>query len=574
MEVDSCVLYSFLEEDLSSDRSPAAESLRRSLFKKFEDDSGDHADRLAIEKFLSVNERLGTFRPREIMEWEWMVLGELKSSLHRFFHPSSVGHILDAASIFDAGMAGPGASIGARGEDFYTKHFDSTLTFSSNARFLPALYSRQIQSSSMWRSAEILRQSRYGFSEVQGSRLSTVPKNVDISRTTCTEPTLNMFYQLGIGGVISRRLRDWGVDLSVQPTLNRELARVGSLEGTFGTIDLQSASDSLSQKLLAWCLDADVFATLQSVRCEQTQTPSGEWVKLNMISTMGNGYTFPLQTVLFTCIVLSVYKVMDLPARKSCNGGSDTWGVFGDDIIVVRKAYDNVCRILELLGFVVNTEKSFNEGPFRESCGADYLAGTDIRGVYCKTLRTVGARFSLLNRLIMWSARHGIYLYRTVDYLLQSVPVTPVPFLAQEDSGLRVPSAYFPGVAPQAYVFWSPLAPKIRVERVEGGDDFVRLKHSKGLRRRNINHYGLVVAMVQGSFTRNTISLRASRQGRKYVRSRTTCGYWDSITRVAWVSNPGKPAHVSSVPVLTPAEWRRFSSVVLAMVEHHRDEGA
>jgi len=309
MEVNSDVLYLALEEDVRVAQAtgiPAAQSLLKSIFKKYEDLPSVQADSAAIAKFLSVNERCERFTWDKLQEWEYEMIGELKAHLYHFFHPTSVGHILDFDEAFQHAKAGPGASIGARGEDFYTKHFDSTLTYTHKSRFLPALYRRQTAGSTWWLEAENQRNNRHSLRCVPGSSISTVPKNVDISRTICTEPSLLMFYQLGMAGIMNRRLREWGLDIDSQAPLNRELARVGSLDGTFGTIDLASASDSLSVRMLRELLPQDVFATLWCLRCDLTRLPDGSEVELHMLSTMGNGYTFTPDSAIYMCRIVSV----------------------------------------------------------------------------------------------------------------------------------------------------------------------------------------------------------------------------------------------------------------------------
>jgi len=564
MEVNSDVLYLALEEDVrdaSASSDVAAQALQKAIFKKYEDESSDKADQLALEKFISVNERCKRFTWDRLQEWEYEMLGELRAHLYHFFHPTSVGHILDFDAAFKHATAGPGASIGARGEDFYTKHFDSTLTYTHESRFLPELYARQTSNSSWWLEAEFQRNNRHGFRCVPGSSISTVPKNVDISRTICTEPSLLMFYQLGMAGIMKERLREWGLNIDSQAPLNRELARVGSLDGTFGTIDLASASDSLSVRMLRAVLPQDVFATLWCLRCSTTRLPGGRGdCELHMLSTMGNGYTFPLQTVLFTCVVLSVYKCLGIQSRKTGRYTEDNWAVFGDDIIVRREAYRWVVRILELLGFEVNTEKSFNEGPFRESCGADWHSGVDVRGVYCKTLKSVGSRFSLINRLIDWSSRHRIPLIRTVHLLLGSVPVVKVPFLESEDAGVRVPSnrsvCLRTTAGMTAYVKYAKSGPKLKVS-----DGLVtRTPRKRGSKTRSYNEYGFVVAMLHGSYRDGIISLRADARFDRYRRCRGYIHFWDSLMRVPSPDQAGWMCRI--VPVLSPGDWQTWSTFV------------
>ena len=88
---------------------------------------------------------------------------------------------------------------------------------------------------------------------------------------------------------------------------------------------------------------------------------------------MGNGFTFPLETLIFWALTAS-----------ACEGDVDSVSVYGDDIICPRERADDVIDTLTMCGFKINLEKSFVEGPFRESCGCDYYKGIDIRPFYKK----------------------------------------------------------------------------------------------------------------------------------------------------------------------------------------------
>jgi hypothetical protein len=150
---------------------------------------------------------------------------------------------------------------------------------------------------------------------------------------------------------------------------------------------------------------------------------------------MGNGYTFPLQTVIFASAVRAVYQLMGFPSDCS----RTQFGVFGDDIVVRREAYSFTCRMLAKLGFSVNVGKSFNSGAFRESCGHDYYRGYNVRGVYVKSLEIPQQVYSLINRLNRWSAYHGMSLNRTIKRLLGWVRDIRIPPSEADDAGIHVP---------------------------------------------------------------------------------------------------------------------------------------
>ena len=81
---------------------------------------------------------------------------------------------------------------------------------------------------------------------VSGNRVTTVPKSYKTNRVIAIEPSWSMFFQKGIGRMIRERLRRFGqLHPDAQQTA-RKLAQVGSSTGLLATLDLSSASDSLS----------------------------------------------------------------------------------------------------------------------------------------------------------------------------------------------------------------------------------------------------------------------------------------------------------------------------------------
>jgi hypothetical protein len=55
--------------------------------------------------------------------------------------------------------------------------------------------------------------------------------------------------------------------------------------------------------------------------------------------------------------------------------------VYGDDIIIDSKFTESVVRGLSQIGLLVNLEKTYRSGPFRESCGGDFHFGMDVTPV-------------------------------------------------------------------------------------------------------------------------------------------------------------------------------------------------
>ncbi len=422
--------------------------LWNSILKKFQDKLEADANQRALDLFLEVNEscRLFSWDTSQQTEIDAIAIGEARSFIHEFFFPdysrgSFRGPLLNVRKIFDGFGVGPGSNIGTRSNDFYSKIGTSVMTASSQE--LLDTFKHLTSSDPMWSLVESKRSQNRGFDVIKASRLSFVPKTRKISRTICTEPLCNMFFQKGIGSALEGRLREVsGIDLSFQPDKNRTLAQLGSQTGRFGTIDLSSASDSMSLTLVREFFPTSVVNWLERARTPFTVLPDGREVELHMVSSMGNAFTFPLQTLFFTSLVYGVYRARSIRVERPSRHSLGNFAVFGDDIIVVREAYDHVCKLLMLCGFKVNVDKSFNDGLFRESCGRDYYNGHNVRGVYIQSLITPSDRYSAVNRLNVWSAEHGVSLPLTVGLLMRGLRFLRIPYHESDDAGVKVPRCH------------------------------------------------------------------------------------------------------------------------------------
>lgn len=343
--------------------------------------------------------------------------------------------------------------------------------------------------------------------------MSFVEKNRDVSRLICTEPSLNMFYQLGLGKLLERRLfQVFGIDFEFQQAVNRDLARLGSRRKGKGlvTLDLSSASDSLSIGMMKEVFPPSVVSWLELFRSPVSRLPNGASMQLNMISTMGNGSTFPIQTVLFACVVSAAARCnhLDLVRRDPELDNFPNFGVFGDDIICETIISRDVVRLLTILGFEVHPEKSFFEGPFRESCGGDYFNGHPVRGVYLKTLKEPHNAYPVINRLNLWTAVHGIRVPRTVGRLIKHTK-NPywVPVWENEDAGIRCTESnlrkkrYARKTNSLIYKRWVPRARRLTIK-----DGYVHVP--KGEKSRSYNASGLLVAFLRGDIDGGYITVR------------------------------------------------------------------
>lgn len=263
---------------------------------------------------------------------------------------------------------------------------------------------------------------------IEGSRITSVPKNEDARRTIAIEPSGNMVLQLAAGSYLEGVLRMIGLDIKTQQPKNKALALRGSLDGSLATIDLSSASDMIGHDLVRLLFPPVWYKFLMSIR-SPVASIGGEEITLNMISTMGNGFTFPMMTLIFVSLIYA-YRCRTQKRSPTLYVDWDQTAVFGDDIIVPSDEYDVCVDTLERAGFIINKDKSYRDGPFRESCGGDYYEGVDVTPFYVKSLATDADVYVAINQVLEWSAVHGIVPGPTLS-LLKSMLTSKVLFVPE-----------------------------------------------------------------------------------------------------------------------------------------------
>lgn len=235
---------------------------------------------------------------------------------------------------------------------------------------------------------------------VNGNRFTTVPKDSRKDRGICVEPSLNVAYQLALGKHISDRLhRMTGIDIIGRngavnaQRLHRALSRRASMDGSLATIDLSNASDTVSLAVVKLLLPSRWFDVFYALRSPYTQVDK-KWIKLHKFSSMGNGYTFELETLIFWALA------------KSVSAGFVS--SYGDDIIIPTDDSRSLLALLDLLGFEVNKEKSFvcPHSRFRESCGGDYMDGKAVRPIFLKSIPSSPGEWMILANQVTLIGRH------------------------------------------------------------------------------------------------------------------------------------------------------------------------
>jgi len=248
------------------------------------------------------------------------------------------------------------------------------------------------------------------------NRLDVVPKNCRTDRMIACEPAGNLPFQLAFDSYVKQRLRKHaGIDLRDQ-SRNNELARLGSIHGGFATVDLSLASDTVAMNTVAWLLPEPWFQFLCDVRSPfySFEKNGADMQKYAKFSSMGNGATFALETLLFASFAYAT--------------GSKTVSVYGDDIIVDTDCTDKLFRLLRFFGFIPNVEKSFSAGPFRESCGGNFYEGVDITPFYIRTTEPwdLPSLCHNVNGLSAISECGDLWNYLIEICLVRNLPLVPV----------------------------------------------------------------------------------------------------------------------------------------------------
>lgn len=232
---------------------------------------------------------------------------------------------------------------------------------------------------------------------VSHNKISFVPKTARTHRSIAVEPLLNGFVQKGIDNVFRKALKNRaGIDLSNQ-TVNQAMSLLGSQGGhnPYVTIDLSAASDSLSVEVVRSLLPPAWYAFLEEVRSPWYELEIDGVVekrRYEKFCSMGNGFCFPLQTLLFSSVCFAATRSL---------GDPQDFTVYGDDIVVRQNVALLVIELLRELGFRTNVDKTFVTGPFRESCGSDWFSGRDVRPAqFTKPLDDIREVFALHNSFL------------------------------------------------------------------------------------------------------------------------------------------------------------------------------
>jgi len=221
--------------------------------------------------------------------------------------------------------------------------------------------------------------------EEQPVKVTLVPKTLKTPRVIAMEPTCMQYMQQALlSSFISNFERDRlltkliGFDDQLP---NQELARRGSIDNRTATLDLSDASDRVSNQLVRTMLNRWPFLekAVDATRSRRAVV-GGKTLRLAKYASMGSALCFPMEAMVFTTLIfMGIQRSLNTSlSRRDVKRFVGSVRVYGDDLIVPVDHVLSVVQTLEHFGARVGLGKSFWTGKFRESCGKEYYAGTDV----------------------------------------------------------------------------------------------------------------------------------------------------------------------------------------------------
>jgi len=263
--------------------------------------------------------------------------------------------------------------------------------------------------------------------EEHPSVMHAVPKTQKGPRLIAAEPIAHQWIQQGIRRWLEERcgtsFLSPCIDFRSQEK-SKEMALQASLGGELATVDLSSASDRLSTRLVQYLFQVNrpLLDGLHASRTRALTSLNGETVLLRKFATQGSAVIFPVQSIVYTILAIwSVGIADECTSWKHLSKIRNQVRVFGDDIILPSHAYPVLRGLLETLLLKVNDTKTFSTGKFRESCGMDAYDGLDVTPAYFRSAYSRSPE-SLASVVECSNNFHKKGYWHTAEYLAKTVP--------------------------------------------------------------------------------------------------------------------------------------------------------
>lgn len=292
-------------------------------------------------------------------------------------------------------------------------------------------------------------------------KIQDVAKSLKTRRTISLEPTTLQYFQQGARKALVDYIKRHAIlkDLIFieEAFRNGEAARLGSETGQLATIDLSSASDTVTHRHARSLFHGTSLNAMSvCLRSTRAELPDSTQITLEKEAPMGSALCFPIECIIFAaCMELGVRHAIQ---KWGYRRDDVTYlGVHGDDMVVPDWAYWDIVNVLTSIGFIVNKGKSFSSpSRFREACGVEAYDGVPIqplklsrrfRGIIHGTLfngRTGDgspSAYLALSQLCNECAQRGFNTLRAIVIkdLLKATPVVPPYFSEDPDTGIYSP---------------------------------------------------------------------------------------------------------------------------------------
>lgn len=329
--------------------------------------------KLAVDTQVDVEDDFVTTDKEFVKSIDYQYVEQLRKDFctyFREFHDSTIDHVIHTAPP----RFGPGTFAGKNLYPhpwYFRKHFSELLPEPFQA------WDWAVRKKAFGTRPPIMANDEVSFNE-----LLTVPKDSRGPRTIVREPASLLRVQMSYNKFASKtleRLTSYRINFASQET-NRLLARESSITREYATLDLSSASDRVSYRVICHIFRYSPLIRFFTTSTRTCRLSKGRTITLNKLSGMGSGLTFPTMSLL---IYLSIVRSIVNTGVSYKRAMRDVY-VYGDDIILPSMYYDIAVKSLEKVGLCVNTEKSFRSSHFRESCGGDYYDGIDVTPVRLK----------------------------------------------------------------------------------------------------------------------------------------------------------------------------------------------
>lgn len=192
-------------------------------------------------------------------------------------------------------------------------------------------------------------------------RMVAVPKDVSGKRLIGIEHTERQFVQQGLARALraTRFFRRW-IDLSDNA---HHLAMACWPESR--TIDLKDASDRIPPSLVE-ALIPSWFPSLATWTASFALLPRGKTLHLGMFATMGCGFCFEVETLVFNLLAIASGEPKTM---ADCDRLAGRISVYGDDVVIPEYCLPTWLDLCKKIGFVVNPKKTCLTASFRETVG-------------------------------------------------------------------------------------------------------------------------------------------------------------------------------------------------------------